>query len=75
MLFVRKYIFKTIKIHSFLELFPRFPLDVLENVKIFSSVKDRINSTGHAGSLDDFNIIAKASREFDLLIFESLLIA
>ena len=30
---------------------------------------------GHAGSLDDFSILAKASREFDLLIFESLLIA
>ena len=41
----------------------------------FSSVKDHINRTGHAGSLDDFNIIAKASREFDILIFESLLIA
>ena len=41
----------------------------------FPSVKDYINRTGHAGSLDDFNIIAKASREFDLLIFESLLIA
>ena len=38
-------------------------------------MKDDISRTGHTSSLDDFSIIARASREFDLLIFESLLIA
>ena len=33
MLTVRKHSSKSLEIHSFLELFPRFPFDVLEDVK------------------------------------------
>ena len=39
-----------------------------------SSIRDRINETGHAASFDDFCILDKANNNFDLLIHESLLI-
>ena len=45
------------------------------NIKsAFSSIRDHINVTGHAASLDDFCILDKANHNFDLLIHESLLI-
>ena len=40
-----------------------------------SSIRDHINVTGHAASLDGFCILDKANNNFDLLIHESLLIS
>ena len=39
-----------------------------------SSIKDHVNSTGHAASFEDFDISDKSNNNFDLLIHESLLI-
>ena len=40
-----------------------------------SSIREHINETGHAASIDDFCILEKASNKFDLLIHDSLLIS
>ena len=39
-----------------------------------SAIRDRIKHTGHSASLDDFCIIDKTTNEFDLVMYESLLI-
>ena len=39
-----------------------------------SAIRDHINQSGHAASVNDFSILDRANNEFDLLIHESLLI-
>ena len=39
-----------------------------------SAIRDNINQSGHAASLEDFLVLDIANNDFDLLIHESLLI-
>ena len=39
-----------------------------------SAIRDHINESGHAASVNDFSILDRANNDFDLLIHESLLI-
>ncbi len=45
------------------------------NCPMFSSVRDHCNKTGHACNEDNFEIVATARTEWDLGIYEGLLIA
>ena len=39
-----------------------------------SGIRDHINQSGHAASVNDFSILDRANNDFDLLIHEGLLI-
>ena len=39
-----------------------------------SVIRDHINQSGHAASVNDFSILDRANNDFDVLIHESLLI-
>ena len=39
-----------------------------------SAIRDHIDQSGHAASVNDFSILDRANNDFDLLIHESLLI-
>ena len=39
-----------------------------------SAISEHIKQTGHCANLENFTILEKANNEYDLLIFESLLI-